>query len=84
MILFLHLGENEIIFKNSVLGIFNIGTLSNSKINKEFLEVANSEKKVIQIGSKEKIKTFVVTDDKIYISPISSLTLQKRFNNNNL
>lgn len=34
---------------------------------------------MLRIGSDEKIRTFVLTNEGIYLSPISSITLLKRF-----
>jgi hypothetical protein len=77
--LFLHLGEDIIVPKNSVIGIFDKEKCSSSIITREFIEIAESEKKMLRIGSDEKIRTFVLTNEGIYLSPISSITLLKRF-----
>jgi len=76
---FLHLGENVIVPKNSVIGIFDKDICCNAISTREFLEIAESEKKSYKIGSIEKTKTFVLTKEGLYMSPISSSTLVKRF-----
>lgn len=77
--MFLHLGEEVIIPKKSIIGIFDKEKCTNSIINREFIEICYSEKKINKIGTDEKIKTFVITNEGIYLSPISSMTLLKRF-----
>jgi len=79
--MFLHLGENVIVPKESVIGIFDKERCFNSISTREFFEIAESEKKMYKVGSTNKIKTFVLTIDGIYMSPISSITLVKRFKN---
>ena len=73
----LHLGGNISILKEEIIGIFDYEAI-NSDISKEFLDIARNEKRIIEINSIEKNKSIVILKDKIFISPISSLTLQKR------
>lgn len=75
--MFLHLGEDVIILKSSILGIFDYEKLNRSVISQEFLKKLTKKKKEF-ICKKDKIKTFIVTEDKVYYSPISSSTLLKR------
>lgn len=76
--MYLHLGEDVIIPKGDIIGVFDYTNSFQSLISKEFIELARSEDKIRQIGIKEKIKTFIITDEEIYLSPISSNTLLKR------
>lgn len=76
--LFLHLGEDVVVPKSSVIGIFDKTTCFNSISSKEFIEIAKSEKRIRQIGAENKVKTFIITQEGIYLSPISSITLLKR------
>ncbi|NLT95520.1 MAG: DUF370 domain-containing protein [Clostridia bacterium] len=77
--MFLHLGDDVIILKKSIIGIFDKDICTNSVATREFLDINESEKKVTKIGNSEKVKTFVLTNEGIYLSPISSNTLVKRF-----
>ncbi|MFZ5945042.1 MAG: extracellular matrix regulator RemB [Bacillota bacterium] len=77
--MFLHLGENVIVPKKSVIGIFDKEKTTSSIATREYLEIAQSENKIIKIGSDENYKTFILTNHGIYLSPISSYTLYKRF-----
>jgi len=49
-----------------------------SGINKEFLEIARDEGFVETITEPGKEKSYLITTEKIYISPISCNTLKKR------
>ena len=77
--MYLHLGEDTIVSKNEIIGIFDIENTSVSKITKDFLAGKNFE--VITV-SYEIPKSFILTESngnvKVYISNISPQTLKKR------
>lgn len=81
--MFLHIGEDVEIMARDLVGIFDIQSIKNSKITSEFLKAAEEEDFIFRV-SQDEIKSFIVTqkDGKsiIYLSPISSATLQKRLN----
>lgn len=75
--MFIHLGGNHMISVNEVIAIIDATSKEDSLMTHPFFMRAK------QNGWMEKIeggttKSFVVTDYKIYASPISSLTLKKR------
>lgn len=74
--MFLHIGESRIVFKNELIGIFNI-KIKDKEDNRQFLEFASNEDDYKKIDSEES-KSFVVTTNGVYFSPISSNTLAKR------
>lgn len=76
--MFLHLGGENSVLKKKIIGIFDYDLIKKSKITKEFMDIANDENLVEQKSSGNKIKSFILTTDKIYFSPISSVTLQRR------
>ncbi|MGM0651624.1 MAG: extracellular matrix regulator RemB [Bacillota bacterium] len=76
--MFVHIGGSKVVFGKEMIGIFNLD-IENSKINQEFLNTISNHPTSILSGS-EKHKSFIVTDKKVYISPISPLTLSKRRN----
>jgi hypothetical protein len=77
--MFIHLGGDTIIRVSEIVAIFDLATERTSKISKKFLEQAASAEKIILIDQDE-VKSFVLTENKIYYSPISSTTLKKRAN----
>lgn len=77
--MFLHLGEDVIVLKTSIIGIFDKDICTSAISTREFLEINESEKKIQKIGHPKKAKTFILTKDRVYLSPISSNTLVKRF-----
>jgi len=76
--MFIHLGENCVIRKKDMIGVFDIENTSTSSITRNFLNRAGKEKKVVYVSS-DMPKSFVVTERAIYISSLSSHTLIKRF-----
>lgn len=79
--MFLHIGGDVVIPMKNVIAIFDIETTTLSKDTKDFLKIAEEEGFVKSI-SNDLPKTYIITEkdkkSRIYISPISSVTLQKR------
>ena len=65
----------------NIIAIMDIDTTTISKDTKEFLKIAEEEGFIKSI-SEDLPKSFIITEtdkkSKIYLSPISSVTLQKR------
>lgn len=83
--MFLHVGADVVISIKRVIGIMDLRSTSHAEATKEFLSLARTERKIIDVVP-ENAKSIVLTEDEIYLSPISSLTLKKRadFLNNNV
>lgn len=79
--MYLHLGKNTVIKNKDIVGIFDMDTSTISKNTREYLAKAEKSGRVVNV-SLELPKSFVVCknngDTKVYISQISSQTLQKR------
>jgi len=83
--LYLHLGQNTIVKQKDIIGIFDIEKASTEKRTREFLAKAEKNGQVVNV-SYEMPKTFCVcvhpqTGVRVYITPISVQTLQRRQNN---
>ncbi len=74
--MFLHLGGEVVIPIRSIVAIMDLEAKDNSESTNEFLSVADDEGFVVHLS--ESPNSFVVTSDKVYLSPISALTLRKR------
>ena len=77
--MFLHLGEDTVITHENVIGIFDMDTSTVNKATRDYLNKAEKEKRIVYVNY-DLPKSFVVTDDKIYVSPINTSTLNKRAN----
>ena len=79
--MFLHLGNDYIVFKKDIIAVLDFETTTVSKITREFLRVSEEEGFIINV-SDEVPKSFIITETKgqsrIYISNIASSTLLKR------
>ncbi len=79
--MFLHIGGDFVIPVKNIIAIFDIDTTTVSKYTREFLRVAEEEG-FIEAISDDLPKSFIITEEKrkskIYLSPISSVTLKKR------
>lgn len=80
--MFLHLGEKEVVLVKDIIGIFDLESTTYSYETSQFLRLAEEDGFVVRI-TKEGAKSFIITEidkkSKIFISPISSTTLLKRF-----
>lgn len=74
--MFLHLGSDVMVPVKDIVAIYDHKTME-SEENRVCFDFMKLEKKVVAITSDE-VKSYVVTDDSIYLSVISSLTLKKR------
>lgn len=81
--MFIHLGKDIAIPVKNIIAILDLDTTTTSKITKEFLRTAQEEAFIKNI-SEDIPKSFIITEEnkksKIYLSHISSVTLQKRAN----
>ncbi|MBR5496010.1 MAG: DUF370 domain-containing protein [Oscillospiraceae bacterium] len=79
--MYIHLGQDVVVNKKNIIGIFDIENTSISKFTKEFLSESSKKHRVVTV-SYELPKSFVVCKEKdetvVYISQISPVTLLKR------
>ncbi len=75
--MFLHLGGDKIIPKKDIIAIMNYKK-GNSNINKDFIQIAQDEGFLENISEVDKEKSYIITNEKVYISSISCNTLKKR------
>ncbi|HHX96801.1 MAG TPA: DUF370 domain-containing protein [Clostridia bacterium] len=76
--MFLHLGENKVVFNQDLIGFFNYDLVNKSRDSSQFLELVSNGQKLEKIGEEKNVKSFIITTDKVFLSPISTITLQKR------
>lgn len=79
--MYLHLGQDMVVRKSDILGIFDLDNTSHSHITRQFLQKAEKGGRVRDISG-ELPRSFIVTSDKeslVYLSQISTLTLLRRF-----
>ena len=80
--MYLHLGQSVMIPYDEIIGIFDLDNASDSKWTKEFLRNAEEQSVVISVCD-DIPRSFVVADHPyhpqiVYLSQLSSQTLQKR------
>jgi hypothetical protein len=77
--MFIHLGGDMVVRAKDVIAILDFHMKQSSKITRQFLQKAEEDGCVVTLGN-EQTKSYVITQDKVYCSPISSLTLKRRAN----
>ena len=78
--MFLHLEGKYFVPIKSIVAILNIETIIKAKDGKEILNLIRKPEKIRDI-SRGRAKSWVICDDLIYCSSISSLTLGRRIGN---
>lgn len=84
--MYLHLGQDTVVSTETIIGIYDMDTSTVSKWSREFLNRAEKEGRVINVSFYDLPKSFIVCSEKenekeierVYISPLSSQTLQRR------
>jgi len=75
--LFLHIGNNILLKKEEIVGVFSVDSLQKDAKGKKFLNELKQGDNVHDI-SDGKWVSVVLTDDGVYITRISSSTLMQR------
>lgn len=78
--MYLNIGNDMAVREKSVIGIFDLDNTSTSRRTREFLEKAEQEGQVVPCDDLP--KAFVLTQeygmDRIYLTTLTSATLEKR------
>lgn len=79
--MYLHIGNEIIVNKQSIIGIFDIENTSVSKFTKDYFRIKQKEGKVVTV-TEEIPKSFVICEQKgkenIYLTQLATATLKKR------
>ena len=75
--MYVHLGNEITINDIGIIGIFDIENTSLGNDTREFLKKSTDTGKIVNV-SYEMPKSFIVCDNKVYISQISASSLYKR------
>lgn len=79
----LHLGEETSVSQGRMVGIFDLDTTTVNRVTRDYLSAAEKRGQVVAVSA-ELPKSFVVCapqnqgEQTVYLSPLSSVTLQKR------
>ncbi|UCZ53258.1 DUF370 domain-containing protein [Bacillus shivajii] len=75
--MFIHLGGDMVLSSKKIVAILDHNSNDLSQDNQDFIKSHEDEKKTVPI-SDDTPKSIIITDDYIYLSPISSHTLKRR------
>ena len=75
--MYLHIGEDTVINTKNIIGIFDMDTSTVNKATRDYLSKAEKDKKVIYVNY-DLPKSFIVTENNIYVRPLNTNTLLKR------
>ncbi len=77
-----YLGGETFIKDTDIIGVFDIDTSSVSKKTRDFLEYNEKEKNVVYSNIYEFPRSFILTKDKVFITPTSTITLNRKYSKN--
>lgn len=76
--LLIHIGGDRMIRLNSIIGIFDIHICDSEEWRSFFEHIDSTERLEVIDTPATSMKSVIITDNCIYLSPISSMTLKKR------
>ncbi|MBR2750659.1 MAG: DUF370 domain-containing protein [Clostridiales bacterium] len=82
--MYVHIGGEYTILSKSIVGLINLETVpaSSSDMN-SFLKISE-EDNILEYVSEEIPRSIVITGDRVYVSPLSVSTLNKRIRTSNI
>lgn len=75
--MFIHIGGDTVVSTKEVITIIDHQSVKTSKITRKFIQDERKTKVLVE-EDMEETKSYVITKNAIYCSPISSLTLKRR------
>lgn len=76
--MFIHIGGDTMVEVKDIIGIFRLHAKDDIRSIPVLVEA--EEQNTIEVVDVGDVKSFIVTDGKVFLSPISSTTLKKRAN----
>lgn len=76
--MFLHIGGEYTVLERSIIGIFDFDASTHTDSSTiELLKMAEN-RQLLEYVSPDIPRSFVLTEDRVYVSPVSSATLKAR------
>ena len=79
--MFVHIGGEYTILIDSIIGLVNLETVQASSTDMNDFLRQQEDENILEYVSEELPRSLVLTDDRVYISPLSVTTLKKRIEN---
>ena len=75
--MYINIGEEYVLKEKDIIAVFDMDKATVGKITRDYLNAAQKSGKIIYAGY-DLPKSFIVTKDKVYISPLNTATVLKR------
>ncbi len=76
--MYVHLGADTMVSSEKIIAILDLEAMRDAESSREFLRGIINDDCVVNIGEEMDTSSVVLTDEGLYLSPISSKTLRKR------
>ena len=74
--MYIYIGNSEIIKTENIICILDYQLIQSSSKFKNFIKERKHKTNII--GNKKDVKSIIITDDELFYSPLSTITLKKR------
>ncbi|MBU4534103.1 MAG: DUF370 domain-containing protein [Eubacteriales bacterium] len=75
--MFLHLGADVMVLKEDIVAILDLETRT-ANTTRDFLKIARDHRILESSAEGERLRSYIITTDRVFLSPISCGTLKKR------
>lgn len=75
--MYINIGEEYVLKEKDIIAVFDMDKATVGKITRDYLNAAQKSGKIIYAGY-DLPKSFIVTKEKVYISPLNTATVLKR------
>ena len=75
--MYINIGEEYVLKEKDIIAVFDMDKATVGEITRDYLNAAQKSGKIIYAGY-DLPKSFIVTKDKVYISPLNTATVLKR------
>ncbi|MBO5338933.1 MAG: DUF370 domain-containing protein [Clostridia bacterium] len=75
--MYIHIGNNKVVRKEDILGIFDLDSSTVSINTRKYLTKAQEEKRVITLGYELPKSFIILTNQEVYLSPFNTSSIIK-------
>lgn len=75
--MYIYLGGDSVVKADDIIGVFDMDTSTVNKATRDYLSKAEKEGRTVYVNY-DLPKSFIVCENKIYICPLNTATIQKR------
>ena len=75
--MYIHIGNNKVVRDTDILGIFDLDSATVSVNTRNYLKIAQAEKRVFTLGYELPKSFIILTNKEVYLSPFNTSSIIK-------